>query len=135
MSSGTVNIASGYLSSFERPISVSVMSKAQSWPFLQQLGFAGSLTHTGNTFHGLSDFKTQMAKYSSTSAILQAAWRVIKQIVPNNPQVMALMYTDPALGQVGKDFQSLSNFGQVFAVSPSELKSPSIIASKVSSLA
>lgn len=134
MSTLQTNLAAGYLSSFERPIAVSVMAKASSWPFLQELGFAGSLPHQNKTFHGLNDFKNQMSMYSSTNMILAAAWRVIQMIIPNNPSVQALMYVDHSLGQVGSQFKQLQNFGQVFALSPSELKSPSAVATKVSAL-
>jgi hypothetical protein len=127
-----LNISAGYLSSFECPLGVSVMSKLTQWPTLQQLGFAGSLTHLNQNFHGLGDFNTQLSEYSSTSDLLEAAWSVIKQIAPKNPQVTALMYTDPNLGQVGKEFQSMTGFGQAFAITPDQLKQPSNISSLVS---
>lgn len=134
MSQVQTNLATGYLSSFERPISVSVMAKTQSWPFLQQLGFAGSLSLLSSTFHGLTDFYNQMTMYSSTNLILKTAWSVIQTIVPMNAKVQSLMYVDPTLGQVGNQFQQLQNFGQVFALSPTELQSPSAVSSKVSAL-
>lgn len=125
------NIAAGYLSSFESPLGVSVMSKLTQWPFLQQLGFAGSLTYLNQNFHGLGDFNTELSEYSSTSAILEAAWSVIKQIAPKNPQVTALMFTSSTLGQVGNQFQSLTGFGQAFAITPDQLKQPTNIGSLV----
>lgn len=128
------NISTGYLSSFERPIAVSVMAKTNSWPFLQELGFAGSLQHQRDTFHGLNDFKKQMSKYSSTNYLLTAAWKVIQMLVPNNAEVSKLMYTDQSLGQVGTQFRQLQNFGQVFALSPDELQSPSAVNSKITAL-
>jgi hypothetical protein len=128
------NIASGYLSAFEGPVGVSVMSKATKWPFLQQLGFGGNLDQLAATFHGLKDFNKQMSMYSSTNAWLRAAWNVIKQFVLNNAEVLALEYHDPNLGKVGRIFQVLTSFGQVFALSPSELKSPGSIAAKVGSV-
>jgi len=134
MSSVQTNISAGYLSSFERPIGVSVMSKLSSWPFLQQLGFAGALPLNSAAFHGLSDFYTQMSKYSSTHWILRIAWQVIQMMVPNNASVASMMYNDASLGQVGKQFQQLQNFGQVFALSPSELQQPSTVTTKVSAL-
>lgn len=134
MSSVQSNIASGYLSSFENPIGVSVMAKAQSWPFLQKLTFGSTLDMQKSTFHGLGDFKSQMQRYSSTHWILTAAWRVVQMLVPNNSSVASLMYNDPALGPVGKVFKELPSFGQVFALSPSELKNPSAVRAKVSAL-
>lgn len=128
------NISSGYLSSFERPIAVSVMSKITSWPFLQELGFAGSLQHQKNTFHGLNDFKSQLSKYSSTNYLLASAWKVIQMLVPLNAEVSKLMYNDSSLGQVGNQFQQLQNFGQVFALSPAELQSPDTVSAKVTAL-
>jgi hypothetical protein len=128
------NIAAGYLSSFERPIAVSVMAKVSQWPFLQELAFAGTLSYHSQTFHGLQDFQTQMSTYSSTHPILQAAWSVIQSQVPNNASVATLMYIDPSLGQVGKQFQQLSNFGQVFALSPADLQSPGTVSTKISAL-
>lgn len=128
------NIAEGYLSTYERPLAVSVMDKTQQWPFLQQLAFASTLELHKETFHGLNDFKVQMEKYSSTHPILGAAWKVIQLLVPLNGQVAALIYVDQALGKVGKAFQSLPNFGQVFALSPTELQSPSTVNTKVQAL-
>jgi hypothetical protein len=127
------NISSTYLSAFERPIGVSVQSKLMKWPFLQQMGFAGSLSHANSTFHGLKDFGTQMGTYSSTHPILTAAWKVIKQMVPTNPSVIAKMFISPVLGQVGNEFQSLAGFGEAFAVSPDQLNSPSAISSQLAS--
>jgi hypothetical protein len=128
------NIAAGYLSAFECPLGVSVMSKLTQWPFLQQLGHAGMLTHLNANFHGLNDFNDQMSAYSSTNAMLAAAWRVIKQLAPKNPEVTALMFVSPILGQVGNEFQQLTGFGQAFAISPDQLKSPASIQSLVSSV-
>jgi hypothetical protein len=127
------NLAAGYLSAFERPIGVSVMSKLLKWPFLQRLGHAGSLSYANTTFHGLQDFNVQMSEYSSTNAILITAWNVIKQLAPLNPSVTAMMFTSPILGVVGNEFQSLTGFGEVFALSPDQLTSPSAIASQLAS--
>lgn len=126
------NIATGYLQAFNAPIGVSIMSKLSQWPFLQQLGFNGSLYLQGQTFHGLHDFHDQMATYSATHSILTSAWNVIKGIVLKNLDVLSLTYNSPVLGQVGNLFQQLSGFGQVFAVSPSELQSPVAINKAVS---
>jgi hypothetical protein len=128
------NIAEGYLSAYERPIAVSVMDKTQQWPFLQQLSFASTLELQKETFHGLNDFKIQMEKYSSTNWMLSQAWKVIQLLVPLNGQVATLIYVDRTLGKVGKAFQSLQNFGQVFALSPTELQSPSTVNTKVQAL-
>lgn len=127
-----LNISAGYLSSFESPLGVSVMSKMTQWPFLQQLGFAGSLTHMNQNFHGLSDFNLQLSEYSSTGAVLEAAWSVIKQIAPKNPLVTALMFNSSTLGQVGNEFQNITGFTQAFAITPDQLKQPANIGSLVS---
>lgn len=128
------NIATGYLSSFELPIGVSVMSKLTQWKGLQELGFAGNLNHHNLNFHGLKDFKFQLDLYSSTNFMLKAAFSVIKKLIPNNPILSLLLYPDPALGLVGKQFQGLANFNQVFAVSPTELKTTGAVASKIAAL-
>jgi hypothetical protein len=128
------NIADGYLSAFEGPVGVSVMSKLTQWPFLQQLGFAGTLDQSSSTFHGLKDFTLQMNMYSSTNGLLKIAWNIIKQFVLNNAQVKALEYQDPNLGSVGLAFKTLTSSGQVFALSPSELQSPGSVAMKVASV-
>jgi hypothetical protein len=121
------NISAGYLSAFGTPLSVSVTSKISQWPFLQQLGFNGSLSSQSQTFHGLSDFNTQITAYSSTSGLLSAAFAVIKKIVLKNSKVLSLMFNSPVLGQVGNLFKQLSNFGQVFSIPPAQLKVPSSI--------
>ena len=129
-----LDIAAGYLSDFENPLGVSVMSKLTQWPILQQLGYAGSLTHINQNFHGVKDFYDQMTAYSSTHAILIAAWQAIKQLAPKNPEVLATMFVSPVLGQVGNEFLALSSFGQAFAITPDQLKIPSAITSAVQSL-
>jgi hypothetical protein len=106
------------------------MAKLNQWPYLQELGHAGSLPYNCKTFHGLSDFNLQMTTYSSVHPILAAAWQVIKRIVLNNAMTRLLMYQDPTLGQVGLQFRSMSTFGQVFSLAPDELQSPKIIAQK-----
>jgi len=126
------NIAAGYLSAFEGPIGVSVQSKLKKWPFLQKLGFAGSLSYSNSTFHGLKDFTKEMKMYSVTHPILRSAWRVIEQIAPLNPEVTSQLFTSDTLGPVGKDFENLTGFGEAFAVSPDQLKSPSAIRTQVS---
>jgi len=118
------NIAAGYLSAFEGPIGVSVQSKLTKWPILQLMGFAGSLVHHNQTFHGVKDFNVQMGEYSSTNGILSAAWNVIKQLAPSNPSVLLRMFPSPILGMVGTEFQALPSFGEAFAVSPDQLKQP-----------
>lgn len=128
-----VNLAAGYLSGFENPIGVSVMAKLNQWPFLQRLGFSGTLTNLNQAFHGLGDFNNEMAEYSSTDDLLELAWTVIRQIVPQNPIVSALMFNSSVLGQVGKEFQQMTGFGQAFALSPDQLKSPAAIQSAVDS--
>lgn len=125
------NISSDYLTAFNAPIGVSIMSKLSQWSFLQQLGFNGTLYQQGQTFHGLKDFNNQLSAYSSTHAILTAAWSIIKNIVSKNATVISQTFSSPVLGQVGNLFQQLSGFGQVFAVPPSLLQSPSAISSAV----
>ena len=127
------SIAAGYLSSFENPIGVSVMSKLAQWPTIQKLGFAGQLGHMNANFHGLEDFKNEIAAYSATNGLLEAAWQVIKQIVPMNPAIIPLLFQSDVLGQVGVEFQQLSGFGQAFAINPTQLKSPASITSQVQS--
>jgi hypothetical protein len=126
-------IASDEMKQFGLPLSVSAMSKLSQWPMLQSLGFHGHLKDAKAQFHGLGDFKKQMQMYSNTHFILKAAWQVIQQLVPVNLEVLKNMYHDPTLGNVGKLFQSIHGFGQVFGLSGAVLQDVSQLKSKVSS--
>jgi hypothetical protein len=134
MANGDVqaNISDQYLQQFNRSIGVSGMQKLQQFPALQQLGYAGQLSSLKNDFHGLQDFKLQMAQYSSSHPILAAAWTLISAIVPNNPNIARMLIKVPGLGTVGQAFQSIHNFGQVFALSPGDLASPATVTAKAS---
>lgn len=127
MANGSIQqqVSAQYLQAFNLPIGVSGMQKLQTFPALQQLGYAGQLSLMKADFHGLADFKSQMSVYSSISPTLTIAWNLIKAIVPNNANILAELFTAPGLGTVGLAFQSISGFGQVFALTPSNLQSPS----------
>lgn len=127
MANGTVQtqVSAQYLQAFNLPIGVSGMQKLQTFPALQKLGYAGQLGLMKADFHGLTDFKNQMSVYSSVSTTLTIAWNLIKAVVPNNPNILLELFTAPGLGTVGLAFQSISGFGQVFALTPSNLQSPS----------
>lgn len=137
MANGDVQnqIASGYLTQFNRPLAVSAVLKLQSWSTLQNLGYNGQLSYLKSDFHGLQDFKTQMSLYSSSHIILTVAWNLIKSFVLNNLSIVLKMFVDPVMGQVGSLFRSIANFGQVFSASPSELMDPSGLATKSQSYA
>lgn len=108
--------AVAYLASFDVPLSITVMSKTQSWPFLQQLGYNAQISYMNQDFHGVKDFCNQMNEYSSTQPMLTAAWDAIKTLAPSNPSILLEMYVDPTLGQVGNLFLQMAGFGQVFSV-------------------
>lgn len=126
-------IATGIAASYDRPIVVSVMSKLDKFPFLQLLAYNAQLGYTVKDFLGLKDFYDEMTIYSGTNVdVLQPAWNSIKTIAPVNPDVQALTYTDPILGQVGLPFLTMVGFAETFAVAPDELltaSASSIVAS------
>ena len=132
MANGDVHdqVSDQYLAQFNKSVGVSGMQKLQQFPELQKLGHAGTLSHLKQDFHGLTDFKSQMAKYSSVSHTLRVAWALISAIAPNNPSIAAKLTSVPGLGSVGKDFLSIHNFGQVFSLSPGDLKTPGAVKSK-----
>lgn len=127
MANGDVQqqVSAQYLQQFNLPLGVSGMQKLSEFPALQQLGYAGQLGSMKNDFHGLADFNQQMSKYSSANGILEAAWSLISSIAPNNINIARELYTAPGLGTVGQAFQSIEGFAQVFALTPSDLSSPS----------
>lgn len=132
MANGDVHdqISDQYLQQFDRSIGVSGMQKLQSFPQLQKLGYAGQLGSMKSDFHGLSEFKSQMSKYSSVSHTLKIAYALIAGVIPNNPAIARKLFSSPELGTVGKDFQSIHGFGQVFALNPTDLQSPKAVQSK-----
>jgi hypothetical protein len=115
------DIAASVAASFDRPIAVSVINKLDKFPFLQQLGYNGQLSFMAKGFLGLQDFYDELNLYSSSSALLRAAWSLIKQRVPLNLDMQENMFQDPVLGQVGNAFQQIVGFDQVFAVDPDQL--------------
>lgn len=133
MANGDVQqITDSYLQQFNRSISVSAMQKLQQFPALQVLGYNGQLASMKKDFHGLNDFRDQMAKYSSVSHTLRIAWSIIQYMVPINASILALLFTSPSLGTVGNAFKSINGFGQVFALSPADLQSPATVDAKAS---
>lgn len=134
MANGDVQsqVSTQYLKAFSLPIGVSGMQKLQQFPALQQLGYAGQLASIKNDFHGLVDFNLQMSQYSSVSGMLTVAWSLIKYIAPNNANVGRLLFTAPGLGSVGQLFQTIQSFGQVFALTPNDLTSPTKVSAKAS---
>src|SRR5271166_2694837 len=102
MANGDVqaNLSDQYLQQFNLPIGVSGMQKLQQFPALQKLGYAGQLGSMKQDFHGLSDFKSQMSKYSSVSHTLKIAFTLISAIIPNNPSIALLLKDIPGLGTV-----------------------------------
>lgn len=134
MANGSVQdlAASDYLDKFSRPLSVSAMSKLRQFGFLQELGYNGQLDSMKKDFHGLKEFNTHMDMYSNTNGILKIAWAIIKNLVPKNLFIEALILPLGQLGRVGKLFLQIPTFGQVFGASPDQLSPPSL-ASKLSS--
>jgi hypothetical protein len=134
MANGDVqaSISDQYLQTFDRSVGVSGMQKLQSFQELQKLGYAGQLGSMKQDFHGLKDFKNQMNTYSSTSRTLRIAWSLIQWIVPNNISIQSKLFTADGLGTVGQEFQSIHGFGQVFSLTPNDLKSPATVSAKAS---
>jgi hypothetical protein len=130
------NIAADVAASYDRPIAVSVIDKLSKFPFLQQLGYNGQLNCLKQGFLGLQDFYDEMTIYSSSSQLLQAAWKLIKERVPQNLDVAKNLITDDSLGTVGNAFEQLVGFDQTFAVNPDQLTDStgdSVVASNTSS--
>lgn len=130
------NIAADVAASYDRPIAVSVINKLSKFPFLQQLGYNGQLNWLKQGFLGLQDFYDEMTIYSSSSQLLQAAWKLIKERVPQNLDVAKNLITDDSLGTVGNTFEQLVGFDQTFAVNPDQLTDStgdSVVASNTSS--
>lgn len=139
MANGTIHdqIAADYAAKYGRTISVSSMQKMKNWQFLQEMGYGGVLKHLKADFHGVKDFKKQLATYSSTHWILRKAWAVIVSMVLSNAEIALKMFSGGILGQVGNIFRNVPGFGQVFATNFDELSSAGlgVIAAKAQSYA
>jgi hypothetical protein len=105
-------------------IPVSVIDKARLWSGRQDIQYAALINRIKQDFHGLRDFYTQMAKYSSTHEILRRAWKTIYCLVMPNARVADNMYNDSIMGPVGILLKGLNGFNQVFATHPEELNAP-----------
>lgn len=126
------DIASTYLNSLDRPISVSVMKKLGKFPMYQELGYNGVLGHLKNDFHGLREWYTHMEMYSNAHVILRAAWAVIKALAPKNPFILLKLFISQSLGTVGLAFRQIPNFSKIFAATSQDIKSPSSLDLKIS---
>lgn len=112
-----------YFSSFNKPLSVAVISKLTKWPNLQTLGHDANLKDVGRNFHGLSDAKAELQKHDMANPmVLGSAWNAIKPIIGNNAEISKQMIDTSNLGKVGKSVLQYPSMGAVFAVSPDELK-------------
>jgi hypothetical protein len=114
------SVASDYLDQFDQPLSVSAITKLQSFAFIQQLTYNGILASLAANVHGLQDWYDQMTIYSSTNLLLDNAWDSIKDIALKNLELQKQIYDDADLGRVGLLFQSIDNFGSVFTVTPDD---------------
>jgi hypothetical protein len=127
------DLASSYLNSLNRPISVSVMNKLGQFPMYQELGYNGQLGFLKQDFHGLQEWYTHMGMYSSVHAILLSAWAVIKALAPKNPFIALKLFVSSSMGTVGNAFRQIAGFSKIFAATIQDAKSPSGLVKKISS--
>lgn len=101
------NLATGILNTFHVNIGLTLQSKEQDWQGRQNVQYGAIKGLMNSDWHSLADFNTEMSEYSATNGILVAAWAIIKNLVPNNPQLLATLISPPGFGKVGQQILSL----------------------------
>lgn len=137
MSAGSTvqaTLAQQDLSQFNVRIGLNLQNKLQDWPGRQQIQYGAVKGLATKDFHGLQDFNFQLSLYSSTHALLESAWKIIKSIVPNNPKLLATLLTIPGFGQVGMQVLSLVGIQNIVVAPQSILQNSSQLKSTITSL-
>src|SRR5665213_969777 len=99
------------LNQFHVSIGLSLQSKLNNWQGRQDIQYESIKGLMNVDFHSLLDFKFQMALYSSTNNILQAAWALIQALVPNNAKLLATLIRLPNFGNIPLGSSVLSLVG------------------------
>jgi len=115
-------IASGSLASFNRPIGVIVLSRAQDWRNRQKIDYEASKGLLKQDFLGLKDWKEQISSYSRTSLSLMMAYRLIRPLVTRNRHLMLSLIRNPWLGWVGRFLLKMQGMDRAFVAPESILK-------------
>lgn len=118
------DISSGVLQQFNVSIGLNLQSKLQDWPSRQSTQYGAVKNLVSGDFHSLADFKTQMTMYSSVSHTLRIAWGLIKQLVPNNAQLLATLVNIPGFGKVGQQVLSLVGISNILVAPQNILQNP-----------
>lgn len=121
------NLANMSLSEFNRPVGVSIIPAGQSWKDRQQVQYESMKGLLYKDFHGLDDFYEQMKLYSSSNAILKAAWSLIVALVPRNRKILQTLIYLPGLGLVGKYLSRLVGFEKSFVLPNEILEDPAAL--------
>jgi hypothetical protein len=129
-----LQLAAGLLNQFHVSIGLNLVHKLQDWPGRQQTQYGAVKGLMNKDWHSLSDFNSEMAKYSSASHTLRIAWALIKSIVPNNPKMLSTLVTIPGLGQVGPEMKSLVGITNILVAPQSILKNASQFQSTIKSI-
>jgi hypothetical protein len=135
MSSSVQNqLAGSVLDQFHVSIGLNLQNKLQDWPGRQQIQYDSMKGLMNKDWHGLQDFNDEMTMYSATHWILELAWSVIRNIVPNNPNILATLLQIPGFGQVGQSILSLVGIQNIIVAPQSILQNPTQLSSTIQSL-
>src|SRR5271170_6637064 len=93
-------LAGGLLTQFNVSIGLNLQSTLTDWPSRQNTQYGAMQGLMNNDWHSLSDFKFQMALYSSSFHAGRIAWALIKALVPSNLKMLATLLHIPAFGSV-----------------------------------
>lgn len=129
-------LASGILDQFHVTIGLNLQNKLTDWPSRQSLQYGAQQGLMVKDWHSLSDFNNQMSLYSSSNIILRIAWQLIKNLVPNNPQLLATLVSIPAFGSnpLGSSVLSLVGVQNIVVAPQNILESQSSFSSAISSV-
>lgn len=127
-------LAGAILNQFHVSIGLNLQSKLQDWSGRQSIQYGSMKGLMNADWHSLSDFQLQLSLYSSTHAILEAAWQVIKSMVPNNPQMLLTLLHIPGFGLVGQQVLSLVGISSILVAPQNILQNTNQFQSTIGSI-
>lgn len=134
MASVQSDLAQQDLAQFNVSVGLNLQNKLEDWPSRQSIQYGSIKGLMLPDWHGLQDFDFQLSLYSSTHVLLEAAWQVIKTIVPNNPKILATLLTVPGFGRVGMQVLSLIGIRNVIVTPQNILQNANQLTSTINSL-
>lgn len=105
---------------FNRPLSLSMITKGQDWRTRQVLDYEASKGFLKSDFLGLKDWEEQMKIFCQASVLLNGPLLAIKGLIPRNRNMLFSLRRLSGLGWVGGMLTKIHGFEKVF-VAPQDI--------------